>query len=92
MLTLRKLTCLAAGLLVLAGAHAQTAGDRGTMIVAALRDQQYDQALHLLDAALKEFPLNAQLWTMQGVAYEGQGRKKEALASFRHAQIGRAHV
>jgi len=55
------------------------------MIVAALRDQQYDQALHLLDAALKEFPLNAQLWTMQGVAYEGQGRKKEALASFRHA-------
>jgi tetratricopeptide (TPR) repeat protein len=55
------------------------------MIVTALRDQKYEEALHLLDAALKKFPLNAQLWTMQGVAYEGQGRKKEALASFRHA-------
>jgi tetratricopeptide (TPR) repeat protein len=85
MLTLRKLTCLTAVLLAFSGARAQTAGDRGTIIVAALRDQQYDKALHLLEPALKEFPLNAQLWTMQGVAYEGQGRKKEALAAYRHA-------
>jgi tetratricopeptide (TPR) repeat protein len=83
--TLRKLARLAAALLALSGTRAQTAGDRDAMVVAALRDQQYDKALHLLDAALKESPLNAQLWTMQGVAYEGQGRKKEALASFRHA-------
>ena len=85
MLTLRKLACLAAALLAFSGTRAQTAGDRADVIVAALRDQQYDKALHLLDSALKESPLNAQLWTMQGVAYEGQGRKKEALASFRHA-------
>jgi tetratricopeptide (TPR) repeat protein len=83
--TLRKLACFAAALLAFSGARAQTAGDRDAMVAAALRDQQYDKALHLLDAALKESPLNAQLWTMQGVAYEGQGRNTEALASFRHA-------
>jgi tetratricopeptide (TPR) repeat protein len=83
--SLRNLVCLAASLLVFSGAGAQTPDDRGTMIVAALRDQEYDKALHLLDAALKESPLDAKLWTMQGVAYEGEGRKKEALAAFRHA-------
>ena len=82
---MRKLACLAAALLVFCGIRAQTDNDPGTMIVTALRDQQFDTALHLLDTALKDFPRNARLWTMQGVAYLGEGRKTEALASFRHA-------
>ena len=63
-------------------ALAQTREDR---IAAALRDQQFATALSLLRDALKEAPANAQLWTMQGVAYEGQGNAGEALSSFRHA-------
>ena len=82
---LRKLACLAGTLILAAALHAQAADARIAAIVAALRDQQFDKALHLLDAALKESPGNAQLWTMQGVAREGLGKNKEALASFRHA-------
>jgi tetratricopeptide (TPR) repeat protein len=82
---LRKLACLAGTLILAAALHAQAADARTAAIVTALREQQFDTALHLLDAALKESPRNAQLWTMQGVAREGQGNKKEALASFRHA-------
>jgi tetratricopeptide (TPR) repeat protein len=85
MLMLRKLAWLAAPLMLAGGLHAQSADAREAAIVSALRDQQFDRALQLLDAALKESPGNAQLWTMQGVAREGQGDPKDALASFRHA-------
>jgi tetratricopeptide (TPR) repeat protein len=50
-----------------------------------LRSQEFTKALDLLQTALQEYPGSAQLWTMQGAAYSGLGRKKEALASFRHA-------
>ncbi|MFL6303871.1 MAG: tetratricopeptide repeat protein, partial [Candidatus Sulfotelmatobacter sp.] len=35
--------------------------------------------------ALLQSPGNAELWTMQGVAYDGAGNKQQALNSFRHA-------
>lgn len=64
---------------------AQAGRDPTQQIASALRDQQYDQALDLLKAAVQVSPRDGQLWTMQGVAYSGRGQKKEALASFRQA-------
>lgn len=85
MRTLRKLAWVAGLLVLVSNLPAQTADDRVAAIISALREQQFDRALPLLDAALKEEPTNAQLWTMQGVAYEGNGDKKRALVSFRRA-------
>jgi len=64
---------------------AQTAVDRAGPIASALRNQDFGEALELLRPALQESPENAQLWTMQGVAYSGKAQKKEALGSFRSA-------
>jgi tetratricopeptide (TPR) repeat protein len=64
---------------------AQTGQDHSAPIVSALQEQKYDEALRLLGPALNESPGDSQLWTMQGVAYDRQGNKKEALNSFRHA-------
>jgi tetratricopeptide (TPR) repeat protein len=54
-------------------------------ITSALRANEFAKAAELTRAALKEFPGNAQLWAMQGAAYSGEGKKKEALESFRAA-------
>ena len=82
MLSLPKLTGFAVLMVLLAGVQAQTREDH---IASALREQRFDTALGLLREALKESPTNAQLWTMQGVAYQGLGRSSEALSSFRKA-------
>lgn len=82
MLSRPKLRFIAFPLLLLCVASAQTRQDR---IAAALRDQQFGSALSMLREALRESPFNAQLWTMQGVAYQGQGNTEQALSSFRHA-------
>jgi tetratricopeptide (TPR) repeat protein len=74
-----------ASIFFLSIALAQTGQDRIASIAAALRNQQFDQALELLRPALEQSPGNAELWTMQGVAYAGRGQKKEALSSFRSA-------
>jgi tetratricopeptide (TPR) repeat protein len=66
-------------------APAQTVQDRMTPIASALRERNYDEALRLLRPALAAAPGESQLWTMQGAAYDGQGHKNEALASFQHA-------
>jgi len=39
----------------------------------------------MLRVALQDAPAAPQLWTMQGIAYNGVGNKKEALSSFRRA-------
>jgi tetratricopeptide (TPR) repeat protein len=54
-------------------------------IVSALRSGQFDHALEYLRPELKQNPKNAQLWTLQGIAFSGEGDKKEALGAFRHA-------
>ena len=82
MVSYTSLKCLGLPLLGVSIALAQTREDQ---IAAALRDQQFGTALNLLGEALKEAPANAQLWIMQGVAYEGKGDAGEALSSFRHA-------
>ena len=65
--------------------HGQGAGEQETRIASALRDGDNAAALQLLGPALRQLPEDAQLWTMQGVAYDRHGNKKEALASFEHA-------
>ena len=82
---IRKTCTVLLPILFLACALAQTGDDRVGPIASALRNQEFDKALELLHPALQRFPRNAQLWTMQGVAYAGRGQKKEALSSFRAA-------
>jgi tetratricopeptide (TPR) repeat protein len=78
--------CLILAAVFLVGcALAQNANDTVGQIALALQSKEFDTALELLRPALQSFPGNAQLWTMQGVAYAGQGQKKEALASFQSA-------
>jgi tetratricopeptide (TPR) repeat protein len=62
----------------------QTSGDPIGAVTAALRAGDFAKALQLLQPALQRAP-SAQLWTLQGLAYSGQGHKKEALGSFRAA-------
>ena len=71
--------------LVLTGAFAQSASDHFPTIASALQNQQFEEALELLRPALQKSPRDADLWMMQGRAYSGLGRKKEALRSFRTA-------
>jgi tetratricopeptide (TPR) repeat protein len=82
---LRELAWIIVLLLPFAGLLAQSGDDRTASIIMALRQQQYEQALGLLHSALITSPGDAQLWTMQGVAYRGEGKNREALDSFRHA-------
>lgn len=85
MLRLRTLVRTAAPLLLLSCAAAQVSEGRVAQIVTALRDEQYARALALLHPALRESPRDPRLWTMQGVAQQAQGDRKQALASFRRA-------
>ena len=79
-------TCfILASVLLMGFAFAQNADDRIGQIAAALQSKEFDKALELLRPALQAIPGNAQLWTMQGVAYAEQGHKKEALTSFQSA-------
>jgi tetratricopeptide (TPR) repeat protein len=67
------------------GTTTPTAGNRFTPIASALQNKEFSKALELLSPALQASPGNAQLWSMQGVAYSGEGRSKEALAAFHKA-------
>ena len=66
-------------------AFAQTATDRVNAITSALRNQDFDKSLQLLQPALREFPKDERLWTLRGLAYSGEGHKEEALAAFQNA-------
>jgi tetratricopeptide (TPR) repeat protein len=82
---LRKLAWITALLLPFPSLLAQPGDDRIAPIITALREQQFGKALTMLRPALQSSPQNAQLWTMQGVAYRGAGNSKEALNSFHRA-------
>jgi tetratricopeptide (TPR) repeat protein len=81
----RALLCFAGFLLSSLSLIAQPGDNRIASIAAALRDQRYEQALQMLHSALRDYPGNGELWTMQGVAYRGIGNKKEAFGAFRNA-------
>lgn len=63
----------------------ETSQNPAEPISAALRAHDFDKAVELSKAALKTSPQNAQLWTLQGIAYVNKGDEKDALASFRQA-------
>ena len=76
--------CWLAALFVAACAVAQ-APSPIEAIASALQASDFARSLELLQPALKSAPANAELWAMQGTAYSGLGRQKEALASFEQA-------
>ena len=82
---IRTTAALLVPILMLSATLAQTAQDRILPIASALRNHEFDKALELLHPALRQFPRDAELWTMQGVAYGGRGQNSEALSSYRSA-------
>ena len=64
---------------------AQNSGDPIRAASDALRARQFDEAHRILQPALEKSPGNKQLWMLQGLAYLGAEKKKEALASFQSA-------
>ena len=64
---------------------AQSSRDEVNSVTAALRASRFSDALELLEPALRQSPSNAQLWTLQGLAYSGEGHREKALASFHKA-------
>jgi tetratricopeptide (TPR) repeat protein len=54
-------------------------------ITAALRAQQFDQAAQLAASALKDFPGDAHLWALRGVALASAGDSKGGVAAFQQA-------
>jgi tetratricopeptide (TPR) repeat protein len=63
----------------------QAADQQLALVYSALQNHDFTQALELLQPLLQQSPGNAQLWAMQGTAYAGEDRKKEALASWEQA-------
>jgi tetratricopeptide (TPR) repeat protein len=82
---LRKLRLTVAPVALLSIMFAQTATDLVGPIASAIRSRQFERALELLQPALLESPTNPQLWTLQGLAYSGEGDRKKALVSFQSA-------
>ena len=80
-------TCFILTLILFLGcAFAQNSLEDGrNQIASALRSKNFEKALQLLHPALQASPRNAELWTIQGMAYAGEGHQREALASFRNA-------
>ena len=54
-------------------------------IVTALRNKQYAQARDLAQQVLKTTPRNAQVLTLEGLAFRGLRRDEDALAAFQQA-------
>ena len=81
----RKLALLAALTFFLPWACGQSGPNNVGSITSALRVRDFGKALQLLQPALQQSPKNAQLWTLQGIAFSGNNQEKDALASFRTA-------
>jgi tetratricopeptide (TPR) repeat protein len=68
-------------------AHGQSAAMTRRDVAAALSEHQYAQALRLLAPMLRASPKDASLWTLRGIALDGQGHTQESLSSFNHALV-----
>jgi tetratricopeptide (TPR) repeat protein len=64
---------------------AQSSREQLTAIMSALQSNRFAEALQLIEPVLRQSPSNPQLWTLQALAYSGEGNKKDALASFQNA-------
>jgi tetratricopeptide (TPR) repeat protein len=66
--------------------HPQSAmGQDKTVIIADLRAGQFREARQILEQAIKQWPNDAALWSLNGFALAHLGQQKEALASYEHA-------
>lgn len=54
-------------------------------IDSALRSGQYDQALALIQAALRQSPKDAKLLTLEGIALSRKGKQQQALRAYEQA-------
>ena len=64
-------------------AHSQA--NQIEQIASALQQSDFELALQRLGPALRNSPNDPKLWAMQGTAFSGEHRDKEALASFNKA-------
>jgi tetratricopeptide (TPR) repeat protein len=74
---------LVAGQTCLAQSDGQTNATAG--IINALRNQDFDQALRLSEAAVEKSPHDYRIWTLRGMAYAGERKNSQALDSFERA-------
>jgi tetratricopeptide (TPR) repeat protein len=66
-------------------AAAQKADNSIPSITEALRSQRYDQALEMARASLQKTPGDPKILTLEGLAFSGLGKKKEALTAYNAA-------
>lgn len=59
--------------------------DTSSAIASALHEHDYQHAVELAHVAIQQSPSDPRIWTLQGVALAAQGKKQEALTSFRNA-------
>jgi tetratricopeptide (TPR) repeat protein len=78
-------TFLLVAFCVVAAAAQPNSGSAASTIAADLRARDFNGALDLLGPALRQSPDDAQLWTLEGLAYSGQGEKPAALTVFKKA-------
>jgi tetratricopeptide (TPR) repeat protein len=63
----------------------QSGGDSASSIQSALRSKNYTQAVQLARDALRSSPADARIWTLEGMALFGLGKRQEALAAYTKA-------
>ena len=66
-------------------AGAQAASPNAQAIAAAIQQRDFSHAIELSRPALQQYPRDPKLWSLEGIAYTGLGRKTEALASYDNA-------
>jgi tetratricopeptide (TPR) repeat protein len=72
-------------LLLLPSAFPQSPKSAVDGVMSAIRNKEFAKATEQSKEALKQFPNDAQLWTLQAIAWENQGESKNALLSFQRA-------
>jgi tetratricopeptide (TPR) repeat protein len=85
MFLFRKISFAVALLLCSFPVFSQTTGNPAAEVTAALRAGDFDKAVELTQSALKQSPNNAQLWTLQGIAFTRKDDNKQALTAFQQA-------
>ena len=75
----------AAVLLLVVPAGAQPGPASVEAVKSALRSGEFQRAIALTRTVLKQSPGNAQLWTLQGIAFASERNQRKALASFQQA-------
>ena len=85
MLRVAALACLGACWVWAQDAQAAASAQDAQAIVSSLRANHPDEALQLARQALQKTPRNAQLLTLEGLAFKALGQPDKALSAFRQA-------